>query len=72
MAILTTALAWAAVAGLLDRQYLTWAVIALPTTIAGARIGLLLYGRIGDVGFRRLVLILLGFSGVTLIVTGLR
>lgn len=72
MAILTTALASAAVAGLLDRQYLIWAAIALPTTIAGARLGLLLYGRIGDVGFRRLVLVLLGFSGVSLIVTGLR
>jgi uncharacterized membrane protein YfcA len=72
MAILATALASAAVAGLLDRQYLIWAVIALPTTIAGARLGLLLYGRVGDIGFRRLVLILLGFSGVSLIVTGLR
>jgi hypothetical protein len=53
MAILTTALASAAVAGFLDRQYLIWVAIALPTTIAGARLGLLLYGRVGDVGFRR-------------------
>jgi uncharacterized membrane protein YfcA len=72
MAILATALVSAAVAGLLDRQYLIWAVIALPTTIAGARLGLLLYGRVGEVGFRRLVLVLLGFSGASLIATGLR
>ena len=72
MAILATALVSAAVAGLLDRQYLIWAAIALPTTIAGARLGLFLYARIGDLGFRRLVLVLLGFSGVSLIVTGLR
>jgi uncharacterized membrane protein YfcA len=72
MAILATALLSAAVAGLLDRQYLVWAIIALPTTIAGARVGLLFYGRIGDLGFRRLVLVLLGFSGASLIVTGLR
>jgi hypothetical protein len=72
MAILATALVSAAVAGLLDRQYLIWVVIALPTTIAGARLGLLLYGRIGDIGFRRLVLVLLGFSGASLIATGLR
>jgi uncharacterized membrane protein YfcA len=72
MAILATALLSAAVAGLLDRQYLIWLAIALPTTIGGSRLGLLLYGRIGDLGFRRLVLALLGFSGVSLIVTGLR
>ena len=34
MAILATALLSAAIAGLLDRQYLIWAAIALPTTIA--------------------------------------
>jgi len=72
MAILATALVSAAVADLLDRQYLVWAIIALPTTIVGARLGLLLYGRIGERGFRRLVLVLLGFSGASLIVTGLR
>jgi uncharacterized membrane protein YfcA len=72
MAVLATALLSAAIAGLLDRQFWIWAIIALPTTIAGARLGLLLYGRIGEVGFRRLVLVLLGLSGVTLIVSALR
>jgi uncharacterized membrane protein YfcA len=72
MTILATALASAGLAGLLDQQYLVWAVVALPTTIAGARLGLLVYGRVGEVGFRRLVLGLLGISGASLIVTGLR
>jgi uncharacterized protein len=72
MAVLATALVSAAVAGLLDRRYWIWAVIALPSTIAGARLGLLLYGRIGELGFRRVVLILLGLSGATLIASALR
>jgi uncharacterized membrane protein YfcA len=72
MAVLATALLSAAVAGLLDRQFWIWAVIALPTTIGGARLGLVLYGRIGELGFRRLVLLLLGFSGAMLILSALR
>jgi uncharacterized membrane protein YfcA len=72
MAVLATALASAAVAGLLDAAFLTWAVITLPTTLIGARLGLLLYGRITDTDFRRIVLLFLGVSGVTLIVSGLR
>jgi uncharacterized membrane protein YfcA len=72
MAVLAAALASAAIAGLLDRQFWIWAIVGLPTTIAGARLGLLLYGRIGEIGFRRLVLVLLGFSGATLIASALR
>jgi uncharacterized membrane protein YfcA len=71
-AVLATAVVSAAVAGLLDRQFWIWAVIALPTTIGAARLGLFLYDRIGEAGFRRLVLALLGLSGTTLIVSSLR
>ena len=71
MAVLTTALLSAAVAGLLDRRYWIWALIALPTIIAGARLGLLLYGRIGELGFRRLVLMLLALSGAILAASSL-
>jgi uncharacterized protein len=71
MSVLALSLASAAVAGFLDRTFLIWAAISLPVTLIGAHIGLLLYGRINDTQFRRLVIALLGLSGVTLIVSSL-
>jgi uncharacterized membrane protein YfcA len=44
----------------------------VPTSLVGARLGLMLYGRVNDAVFRQLMLVLLGLSGVTLIVTALR
>jgi hypothetical protein len=72
MAVLAMALVSSAIAGFLDRTFLIWAVITLPTTLIGARLGLSLYGRINDVQFRRIVLVLLGLSGATLIASSLR
>ncbi|MBI3197140.1 MAG: sulfite exporter TauE/SafE family protein [Rhodospirillales bacterium] len=72
MSILLLALVSAGVAGFLDRTFFTWAAIALPTTLIGARIGLALYGRVNDVQFRRIILSLLGLSGVTLVASSLR
>ena len=72
MAVLTMALISAAVAGFLDRTFLVWAVITLPMTLIGARLGLGLYRRINDVQFRGIVLVLLGLSGATLIASSLR
>jgi len=72
MAILIAALLAAAVAGLLDRTFLVWAAIAVPTSLVAARLGLRLYGRVDDAGFRRLVLALLGLSGAILIMSALR
>jgi len=72
MAVLAAAVLAAAVAGLLDRTFWVWAIITVPTSLVGARLGLLLYGRVNDAGFRYLVLILLGLSGLTLIVSSLR
>jgi len=72
MAVLATALVSSAVAGFLNRTFLIWAAITLPTTLIGARLGLSLYGRINDVQFRRIVLVLLGLSGATLIASSLR
>ena len=71
MSILLLALASAGVAGFLDRTFLIWAAITVPVTLVGARLGLLLYGRVDDVAFRRIVLGLLGVSGVTLIASSL-
>ena len=72
MTILATALLAAGVAGLLDRTFWIWAVITVPVSLVGARIGLMLYGRVNDAAFRQLVLVLLGLSGLTLIATSLR
>jgi len=71
MAILAMALASAAAAGLLDRIFLFWTAICLPSTLIGARIGVRLYGKVNDLQFRRIVLILLALSGATLIASGL-
>ncbi len=72
MTILAAALLAAAVAGLLDRTFLVWAAITVPISLVGARLGLMLYGRVNDAMFRRLVLMLLVVSGMTLIVSSLR
>ncbi|MDP1963260.1 MAG: sulfite exporter TauE/SafE family protein, partial [Reyranella sp.] len=72
MSVLLLALVSAALAGFLDRTFFIWAAICVPTTLIGARIGLALYGRVNDAQFRRIILILLGLSGVTLIVSSLR
>ena len=69
MMILIGVVVAAAVAGLLDRTYFLWAAIALPTTMAGTQLGLLLYRRLDDLQFNRVILALLGLSGATLIVS---
>lgn len=71
MSILAFAVVTAAIAGFLDRTFFLWAAIVLPITIAGAHVGLRLYRRINDAQFRRIILALLGLSGLTLIGTSL-
>ena len=46
-------------------------MLAVPTTLIGARIGLSLYGKVDDRQFRIIVLSLLGVSGATLIASSL-
>ena len=72
MSVLFLALVSAAIAGFLDRTFLLWAAITLPATLVGARLGLMLYGRIDDRQFSRIVLLLLGLSGVGLIASSLK
>lgn len=72
MSILTLSLGSAAVAGLLDRTFLIWAALAVPTTLVGSRLGLKLYGRVDDSQFRQIILLLLTLSGITLIASSLR
>jgi uncharacterized protein len=71
MSVLAFAVISAGVAGFLDRTFYFWAALAVPMTLIGARIGLLLYGRVNDAQFRRIVLVLLGLSGATLIASAL-
>ncbi|HQS15132.1 sulfite exporter TauE/SafE family protein [Reyranella sp.] len=71
MSVLFLALISAGIAGFLDRTFLIWAAITVPTTLIGAKIGLALYGRINDVQFRRVLLALLMLSGLTLVATSL-
>ena len=70
-AILWLALAAHATSGLLTRQVLLQAAIALPATVGGAWLGAFFYRRLGDHGYQRIVMMLLFVSGAGLIWTGL-
>lgn len=72
MAILASALLVAGAAGLLDASFWTWAAITVPVSLVGARLGLMLYGRVDDAVFRRLVLVLLAVSGSSLVLSAIR
>jgi uncharacterized membrane protein YfcA len=72
MSILTTALFTAAIAGYIDRTFLVWAAMAVPSTLLAARLGIALYGRINSLQFRWIVLAMLGLSGLSLIVSAIR
>jgi len=67
MAILALALVAAAIGGLLDTRWLFWAAISLPVSLLGTRLGLKAYGRFNDAQFRKILLAMLGVSGIALI-----
>jgi uncharacterized membrane protein YfcA len=67
IAILWLALASHAISGLLTRQVLIQAAVALPGTIGGAWIGAFIYRRLADHGYQRVVMMLLLISGGVLI-----
>jgi uncharacterized protein len=69
IAILWLALASHAASGLLTREVLLDAGLALPGTIGGAWLGAYFYRRLGDHGYQRIVMLLLLVSGATLIWT---
>jgi uncharacterized protein len=71
MAVLALAVVTSAIAGFLDSRFFVFVVLAVPTTLIGARLGLHLYGKVDDRQFRLVVLGLLGASGATLIVSSL-
>lgn len=69
VAILTSALASHALAGMLTRQVALATAVALPATIGGAQLGAYIYRRLADGTYQRAVMVLLLGSGVMLIWT---
>jgi uncharacterized protein len=57
---------WLGARGEIDRATLWLFVLGLPALLAGTWLGLKLYGRLDDAGFRKVVLALLLVSGVAL------
>jgi uncharacterized protein len=66
-AILSFALVLHAVAGMVTRQVIVAAIVALPGTIAGVSIGAFAYRRLADHSYQRIIMVLLMISGVLLI-----
>jgi uncharacterized protein len=69
-AILAFALMLHAISGLLTRQVIVAAIVALPGTIAGAHAGAFVYRRLADQSYQRVIMVLLMFSGLILIWSG--
>ena len=56
-----------AIGGFVTGEVLKFVLIALPGTLIGAWAGRIAFGRVGDAGFDRIVLVVLMIAGVTLI-----
>jgi uncharacterized protein len=57
-----------AASGLITRQTVGLFAIVAPAMVVPTLIGVRLYARFSEVGFRRLILVLLGLSGVVLLI----
>jgi uncharacterized membrane protein YfcA len=68
VAVFAMSAIWLGARGELDRPTLGLFVLGLPALLAGTWLGLRLYGRLGESGFRRVVLLLLLGSGLALVV----
>lgn len=66
-AILSLALVSHAFSGLVTREVVVAALVALPGTIAGAHGGAFVYRRLADHSYQRLIMVLLMISGTVLI-----
>jgi uncharacterized membrane protein YfcA len=67
VAIHAMTIAWLSGAGAVGKSTLTLFALALPAVVAGTWLGLKLYGRLDEAGFRRVVLGLLLVSGIVLV-----
>jgi uncharacterized membrane protein YfcA len=61
---------WLGGTGLVDFETLQLFVIGLPLLLAGTWVGLRLYARLDEAGFRKVVLSLLLISGLGLVIRG--
>ncbi|MGD9828192.1 MAG: sulfite exporter TauE/SafE family protein [Hyphomicrobiaceae bacterium] len=66
-AMLVAAMVSFAIAGLLTATFWKLALLTVPPTMAGVWLGRLLYGKVDDAVFRKIVLALLTLSGITLV-----
>jgi uncharacterized membrane protein YfcA len=69
VAIFAMSAVWLGVSGTVDAALVRLFVIGLPILLAGTWLGLRLYGRVSEAGFRKIVLALLLVSGVALILS---
>jgi len=60
--------AWLGASGAFTADTVKLFLLGLPMLLAGTWVGMRLYGRLDEAGFRRVVLILLLLSGIFLIV----
>ena len=67
--ILTLTLVTHAIDGLLTAEVCWLFLLALPGTLVGVQVGLAVYRRMSDTNFDRLIVVVLGLSGLTLILT---
>ncbi|MGE4220516.1 MAG: sulfite exporter TauE/SafE family protein [Alphaproteobacteria bacterium] len=66
VAVFVMTAAWMGGTGLLDRHTLVLGAVGFPAILLGTMIGFRFYGRLGEEGFRRVVLALLLVSGTAL------
>ena len=58
---------WLGGAGFISRETTLLFAVGLPAILVGMWVGLKLYGKLDDAGFRKVVLALLMISGTTLV-----
>ncbi len=68
VAIHVMTVVWFGGSGVVSARSATLFVLALPAVVAGTWLGLKLYGRLDEAGFRRVVMVLLLASGIVLAV----
>jgi uncharacterized membrane protein YfcA len=68
VAVFVMSAAWLGTRGALSADTLLLFLLGLPALLAGTWVGLKLYGRLDEAAFRKVVLVLLLASGVTLLV----
>jgi uncharacterized membrane protein YfcA len=68
VAIFAMSALWLGAGGAISTDTMRLFVVGLPVLLLGTWLGLKLYGRLDEIGFRKVVLILLLASGVTLLI----